>query len=214
MSRSSPFMAELGTLEATRSVGDLPPRGEPDCTVASRVAPAKGDQAQPDQAYERMASCSAIDPNLTHVALFWRATGRQDWLRFGNPAASRIVDRRRRIESFAPGEVFALVRWAASDFGTIRSALDIVCAAAPGETITRVPQVDPGGEVLLAVRGWPKVAQVFALIDGIEASDIDAAAVAPDHWRHIHNRLAARELPRAYTLARHQAWLRRKALMP
>ena len=35
------------------------------------------------------------------------------------------------------------------------------------------------------------------------------AAVAPDHWRHVHNRLAAGQDPRPYTAARHRAWLLR-----
>ena len=33
------------------------------------------------------------------------------------------------------------------------------------EPCTPITQVDPGGELLLSVRGWPKVNQVFRLID-------------------------------------------------
>lgn len=155
-----------------------------------------------------------VDRPLTRVTLFWRKGEREDWLRFGKPVAEQIVDRRQRIECYAAGQVFGLVRWASNAHGTIRSALEVVRAVASGEPVTPVAQVDPGGDVLLAVRGWPRVAQVFCLIDTIEASDIDPCDVAPDHWRHIHNRLAAREIPRGYDIARHWAWLRRKALMP
>ncbi len=154
------------------------------------------------------------DPQLTHVTLFWREGKHEDWLKFGKPVADRIVSRSQRIESYAPGQVFGLVRWASNDYGTIHSSLDIVRAVEPREAATPIAQVDPGGEVLLAVHGWPKVAQVFRLIDAIEASGIDPCEVAPDHWRHIHNRMAAREVPRAYTPARHRAWLQRKALLP
>ena len=153
-------------------------------------------------------------PQLTHVTIFWRKGEREDWLKFGKPIASRIVDRSRRIESYAAGQVFGLVRWASNEYGTVRSALDIVRAVAADKPCTPVPQVDPGGDVLLSVHGWPKVAQVFRLIDAIEASGIDPCEVAPDHWRHIHNRLAAREASRGYSLARHRAWLQRKALLP
>lgn len=153
-------------------------------------------------------------PQLTHVTLVWRKGEREDWIKFGKPVAGRIVNRSQRIESYATGQVFALVRWTSNEYGTVRSALDIVRAAAAGEPVTPVPQVDPGGDVLLSVHGWPKVAQVFRLIDAIEASGIDPCEVAPDHWRHIHNRLAARELPRGYSPSRHQAWLRRRALLP
>ena len=79
---------------------------------------------------------------------------------------------------------------------------------------TTLAQVDPGGDILLAVSGWPKVAQVFRLIDAIEASGIDPCDVAPDHWRHVHNRLVIAAKPRAYTPERHQAWLARRRVLP
>jgi hypothetical protein len=151
---------------------------------------------------------------LTHVTLVWREGNREDWLKFGKPVATRIIDRRQRIESYAAGQVFGLVRWASNDYGTVRSALDIVRAVGLDEPCTFVPQVDPGGDLVLSVHGWPRVAQVFRLIDAIEASGIDPCDVAPDHWRHIHNRLAGREKPRSYSAARHHAWLQRKALLP
>lgn len=162
----------------------------------------------------RPAETSLSDgPQLTHVTLVWREGEREDWLKFGKPVATRIIDRRRRVESYAAGQVFALVRWAANDYGTIRSTLDVVRAVGAHESCTPIAQVDPGGELLLSVRGWPKVNQVFRLIDAIEASGIDPCEVAPDHWRHIHNRMAGRERPRGYSPARHRAWLQRKALL-
>jgi hypothetical protein len=153
-------------------------------------------------------------PQLTDVTLVWREGKREDWLKFGKPVAERIIDRRQRIESYAAGQVFGLVRWASNEYGTVRSMLDIVRAVEASEPCAPVPQVNPGGEVLLSVHGWPKVAQVFRLIDAIDASRIDPFEVAPDHWRHIHNRLAGREAPSGYTPARHRAWLQRKALLP
>ena len=48
--------------------------------------------------------------------------------------------------------------------------------------------------------------------DAIERIGIDPEAVSPDHWRHVHNRLAAGHEPRTYTLDHHRAFLlRRKA---
>ena len=158
------------------------------------------------------ASNGQGDLPLTHVTLVWQQGVREDWLRFGKPVAGRILDRRTRIESYAPGQVFALVGWASNDFGTVRSTLDIVQAVGRGAAYTTLPQVDPGGDILLSVRGWPKVRQVFELIDRIEADDIDPCVVAPDHWRHMHNRLAAAMPPRCYQLSRHRAWLLRRRL--
>ncbi len=133
-------------------------------------------------------------PFLTEVTLTWREGEREDWLKFGRPVTERIIDRHRRVECYAPGQVFGLVRWASNDYGTIRSTLDIVRAVGACEPVTRLAQVNPGGDVLLSVHGWQKVAQVLRLIDAIEATGIDPCEVAPDHWRHIHNRLAARDL--------------------
>jgi hypothetical protein len=77
-----------------------------------------------------------------------------------------------------------------------------------------VPYVRPGGESLVRLSGWPKVEKVLQAIDAIEALEIDPADVAPEHWRHIHNRLSVGEQPRPYTRSRHQAWLHRRKVSP
>ncbi len=148
----------------------------------------------------------ADTPGLTHVTLVWREGQHEDWLRFGKPVAERIVDRARRIESYRPGQVFALVRWASNTFGTVRSELDIVRAVGSGEPYTTVPRVDPGGELLLSARGWPKVERVLRVVDALEAAGHDPFATAPDYWRHVHNRLVAGLTPRTYSVEHHRAW--------
>jgi hypothetical protein len=149
---------------------------------------------------------------LTHVELIWIEKRIEQWIRFGRDVAEQILDRRRRILSFAPGSVFAFVRWAANDFGTIVSRIDILRAVAPGGAFSTVPYVRPGGEIFLRLSGWPKVERVLQAIDAVEQIDIDPADACPDHWRHVHNRLAAGEPPRAYTLERHRAWLLRRRI--
>jgi hypothetical protein len=149
---------------------------------------------------------------LTHVELIWIEKRIEQWLRFGRDVAEQVLDRRRRILSFAPGSVFAFVRWAANDFGTIVSRIDILRAVAPGDAFSTVPYVRPGGEIFLRLSGWPKVERVLQAIDAVEQVDIDPADACPDHWRHVHNRLASSEPPRAYTLDRHRAWLLRRRI--
>jgi len=151
---------------------------------------------------------------LTHVELTWLEKRIEHWTRFGRIAEEKILDRRRRIVSFAPGGVFAFVRWASNDFGTIISRIDIVRTVAPGEPYATLPFVRPGGDILLRIDGWPKVNQALQAIDAVEASGVDPADAAPDHWRHVHNRLTAGEQPRPYTLARHKAWLLRRSAAP
>lgn len=151
---------------------------------------------------------------LTHVELTWIEKKIERWLRFGRRAEEKILDRRRSISSFKPGSIFAFVRWASNDFGTIVSRMDIVRAVEAGAPYQTLPFVRPGGEILLRVDGWPKVERVLQAIDAIKALDVDPADAAPEHWRHLHNRLAVGDEPHAYTRAQHAAWLKRRRVAP
>ena len=152
--------------------------------------------------------------DLTYVDLTWIEGRIEHWIRFGRIVEEQILDRRRRVVGFAPGIVFAFVRWAANDYGTVLSRIDILRAVAPGGGCVTIPHVRPGGDLLLRVSGWPKVVEVLQAIDAVEQAGIDPADAAPDHWRHVHNRLAAGDGPRPYTWNRHQAWLKRRAVAP
>ena len=150
--------------------------------------------------------------SLTHVELTHVEKRIENWIRFGRAAREQILDRRRRIVSFAPGSIFAFVRWAANEFGTVISRVDIVRAVEPGEPYQTLPFVRPGGDILLKIEGWPKVEQVLRHIDAVEAVGIDPCDVAPDHWRHVASRIGAGFEPRAYLVERHQAWLKRRSI--
>jgi hypothetical protein len=181
-----------GALERTIPAGETP-RGRP---TNSRTTDAGG--------------CSM--GHLTHVELVWFRKRIANWIRFGHIAEEKFVDRNRRIVSFAPSSLFAFVRWASNDYGTVASRIDILRAVAAGERYSTVPYVRPGAEILLRLSGWPKVEKVLQAIDAVEALGIDPAEAAPEHWHHIHNRLSVNEVPRRYTYPRHQAWLHRRRI--
>jgi len=151
---------------------------------------------------------------LTYVDLIWIEKRVQRWIRFGRVASEQVVNPRRSTVAFAPDNVFAFVRWASNDFGTVVSRIDIVRAVTPGEAYQTLPFVRPGGEILLRISGWPKVERVFGAIDAVEALGIDPADAAPEHWRHVHNRLGAGYEPRPYSRDQHRAWLLRRSLLP
>lgn len=151
-----------------------------------------------------------LPSDLTHVELIWHEKQIEHWIRFGHDVAEQIIDRRRRVVSFAPNSVFAYVRWAANDYGTVVSRIDILRAIARGEAFSTVGYVRPGGEILLRASGWPKVERVLQAIDAVEQAGVDPADACPDHWRHVHNRLSAGEEPRPYTRDRHAAWVLRQ----
>lgn len=110
--------------------------------------------------------------DLTHVELVFIAKRIENWIRFGRVAQEQILDRQHRQVSFILGSVFAFVRWASNDFGTVVSRIDIVRAVASGEPYSTVPYVRPGGEILLRLSGWPKVERVLQAVD---------AGVGPRH---------------------------------
>ena len=150
--------------------------------------------------------------DLTEVEVLWLEKRIENRIRFGRIVGERKLDRHRRVLSFAPGSIFAFVRWTSNDFGTIISRIDILRAIVAGEAYQTVPFVRPGGEILLKVEGWPKVEDVLRHIDAIEALGVDACDVAPDHWRHVAHRGQAGHAPRPYTAERHLAWLKRRGI--
>lgn len=152
-------------------------------------------------------------PFLTLVELTWHQKKIEHWIRFGRKSYEQILDRHRSIVGFAPGDIFAFVRWAASDFGTVVSRIDIVRAIGRGEAFQTIPLVRPGGDILLRLDGWPKVEKAFQAIDAVEVLGLDPADIAPEHWRHVHNRLTAGEAPRSYTPEQHAAWLQRRRIL-
>lgn len=150
----------------------------------------------------------------TLVELTWIEKRIENWIRFGRESYDQKLDRRHRVVGFAPGTIFCLVRWAANEYGTIISRLDIVRAVGRGEPFQTLPFVRPGGDILLKIESWPKVERVLQAIDAIERLGIDPAAVSPDHWRHIHNRMTAGQEPRAYTSDQHHVYLLRRKVEP
>ncbi|MDI6025943.1 DUF2840 domain-containing protein [Corticibacterium sp. UT-5YL-CI-8] len=155
----------------------------------------------------------SIASDLTRVELTWREKKIEHRIRFGRIAEEHRLDRHRRIVAFAPRSVFAFMRWAGNEYGTVISRIDIVRAVAAGEPFQTLPFVRPGGDILLRLVGWRHVEIVLQAIDAIEALGIDPIDVAPDHWRHIANRIAVHEPFRVYTLIQHRAWLRRREVL-
>ncbi len=153
-------------------------------------------------------------PFTTLIELTFQKQKVEHWIRFGRKSFERIIDRRRSVVGFAPESIFAFVRWASNDYGTVVSRLDILRAIGRGEPFQTVPFVRPGGEILLRIDGWPKVQRVLGVIDAVEALSVDPADASPDYWRHVHNRLSAGQEPNPYTPDRHAAWIGRRRIAP
>lgn len=155
---------------------------------------------------------AASRSDVTEVELTWVGGRLEHWIRFGRIASERILSRSSKVVAFRPGAVFAFVRWTSNDYGTVHSSVAIITATSAGEPYATLPFVRPGGDILLLIDGWPKVQRVLAAIDAVEAAGVDACDAAPEHWRHVGNRIAIGMPSRPYSRDRHAAWLRRQAI--
>jgi len=61
--------------------------------------------------------------DLTQVELLWLKQRIENWIRFGRIADETIINSNRRVVSFSPGSIFAFVRWASNDYGTVASRI-------------------------------------------------------------------------------------------
>lgn len=150
---------------------------------------------------------------LTRVELLFLKDRIERWLRFGRLVGEQVHDRRRRTVLFAPGAVFAFVRWRAGEFGTVDSRIAVLRAVPPGEAFTTYPEVAPGAEILLDVHGWSKVQAVLEAIDGVERVGVAPEFAALDYWRHVGARIGVGLPPRRYSRTRHRAWLLRRSFL-
>jgi hypothetical protein len=71
---------------------------------------------------------------LTHVELLWIRKRIENRIRFGRIVKQQVIDRQRRVVSFAAGSIFVFVRWTGNDYGTVLSRTDIMRAVTPGDT--------------------------------------------------------------------------------
>jgi conjugative transfer signal peptidase TraF len=76
-----------------------------------------------------MCDTSALAANMsapTHIELVSLKRRTENWIRFGQIEEEHRLDHQCRVVSFAAGTVFALVRWASNDDGTVLSRIDIL----------------------------------------------------------------------------------------
>lgn len=96
--------------------------------------------------------------NLTCVAETSQENLFNYQLLFGNPTQKTPVmqtfGKRSSRAYFAPGSIFCLDLWHANRAGrTLRWKTYVLQAGAPGDVLTRVPQVTPGALVLMEAKG-------------------------------------------------------------
>ncbi|NVN10062.1 DUF2840 domain-containing protein [Nguyenibacter vanlangensis] len=149
-------------------------------------------------------------PVGAQLDLIWIETRIEHWLRFGSPETSVRIDRHRRRVGFATGDVFALMRWLASDTGAVTVSIDIIHVVLSHRRIV-LPWVSGTATGLLRQTGYAPVRAVLDTISRIERQGLDPRAACPDYWRELDARLRANRPAPPYGRARHEAWLWRRA---
>ena len=159
-----------------------------------------------------MTAPARLTRRLTHVELIWLEKRIEHWIRFGRDVAEQILDRRRRILSFAPDSIFALSAGRRTTSAPSSRASTSCARSRPAKPISTVPFVRPGGEILLRLSGWPKVERVLA-------GDRRRRGARHRSGRRLPRSLAAcpqppraGDEPRPYSRDRHRAWLLRRRI--
>lgn len=97
---------------------------------------------------------------------------------------------------FKPGAVFALDLWDRNDYGTKEWRVYVLRAVWPGEVASRVPQVEPGAEVLLFGKGKNKVQKIMRWFKDVEKAGEILSELHPDRFRAAHARFTVNMDPR------------------
>lgn len=138
--------------------------------------------------------------SLTRATVLFVDGKVNDRVRFGRPTAERIIDRRCRVELYAPSALFGYVQWRANAFGTELWRFWVLRAGEPGARLSTVPGIAPGADILVSVGGVARVTRALELIDAIEAGGNDPADVPESYWRTAQNRLASGLACRVYSV--------------
>ena len=158
--------------------------GKPEDTASFAPDPGSSDTGCPAQ--------------LTKVAFVYHRRPYAMWLRFGKPHITCSPAPGHLVECYAPGQVFGLARSVSHGDGDARSSFDVLEGAWPGQSVSPMPDVDPGAHVLLSAKGWRTVSRIFALIDAIEALGIDPCSLAPAFWTEVQSRLPGNRARRSH----------------
>lgn len=137
---------------------------------------------------------------LTKAKLLFENKRSNVKLLFGNPAISKDLrfseGSSRKNVYFKPGSLFALELWSANDYGAVIWMVYVLRAVWPGEPANRVPQVQPGAEILLHARGKERVRKVLHWLRRLHDETEDLSALPPEYFHAAHYSLKNRLEPR------------------
>jgi len=128
---------------------------------------------------------SVSDP-LTAVILRRQGKFRADRLRFGKHIARRKTARGQTTFWFPPNVIFCLVLWRRNAFGTVSWRLFIARTGVPGDTMSRLPGVQPGARILARFRGVERVRRALRTLRELDESSAPLNEISPAYWLRFH----------------------------
>lgn len=106
-------------------------------------------------------------------------------LLFGEPSNIVRLDWQRSLAVFQQDQVLGYIRWLGNKYGTQTWTIYVLQTSKTG-TMTGVPGVHPGAEILLEASGKVAVKAVFQVIEDHERAGVTAADFSRCYWRHVH----------------------------
>ncbi len=129
----------------------------------------------------------AGDP-ATAVIIAYRKNRLNNRLIFGTPEHEIRRGWHRKLAVFAAGNVFAYERWRGDNYGTQDWSL-VVCETVSGGTLTQIPGVMPGANLLLYARGKTRVKRALQCFDALKQTYPELESVPILAWRDLHHSL-------------------------
>jgi len=133
---------------------------------------------------------------LTAVSLHREKNRRRDRICFGHMVATRTSGLGKRSAFFNPGQVFCLVRWRRSTYGTTSWRFAVLKAGRAGQALQKYPGVTPGAHVLAHFRGVDRVRRALRHVRYLEKSVSDLSMISPAYWRIFQTSVLQRQSPR------------------
>ena len=124
------------------------------------------------------------DP-LTVVTEHYRKNRRNYRILFGVPTRCVRLDWQRKLQVFRPGNLFVYERWEGTKYGTQSWSIVVCRASKKGRSLTRLPGILPGVDLLVHAKGRTQCERVFSLFDTLKADDRSPLSIPIRHWRAV-----------------------------
>ena len=124
------------------------------------------------------------DP-LTVVTERYRKNRLNYRILFGVPTRCVRLDWQRKLQVFRPENLFAYERWEGNKYGTQSWSIVVCRASKNGRSLTRLPGILPGVDLLVHAKGRAQCERVFAWLDALQVVNKSPLSVPMRQWRAV-----------------------------